>query len=128
MLIDSVYATKNDIDFIAKLGAWNVPFAWVFKADKLNQLEVQRISTHFTKTSKELGAALPPVFVTSLKETFWKKRNVWAFMNHFDQKGSQLVFSFVKWAIQLPTLLAIISFPNNQLVPPEKSNGAASPA
>ena len=88
VLIDSrVTPQKNDIDFIAKLGAWNVPFALVFtKADKLNQLEVQKNKHAFCEKLKETWAALPPVFVTSAEKHLGKKE-MWSFMNtHFDQK------------------------------------------
>lgn len=88
VLIDSrVTPQKKDIDFIAQLGTWNVPFALVFtKADKLNQVEVQINKNAFCKKLKESWSELPPVFVTSAEKHLGKKE-LWAFMNQFfDQK------------------------------------------
>lgn len=88
VLIDSrVTPQKNDLEFIAKLGAWSVPFALVFtKADKLNQLDVQKNKNAFCKKLKEEWTDLPPVFVTSAEKHLGKKE-IWAFMNaHFDNE------------------------------------------
>lgn len=88
VLIDSrVTPQKKDIDFIAQLGTWNVPFALVFtKADKLNQVEVQINKNAFCKKLKESWSELPPVFVTSAEKHLGKKE-LWAFMNQFfDQR------------------------------------------
>lgn len=91
VLIDSrVTPQKKDIDFIAQLGTWNVPFALVFtKADKLNQVEVQINKNAFCKKLKESWSELPPVFVTSAEKHLGKKE-LWAFMNQFFNQKEEI--------------------------------------
>lgn len=76
VLIDSrLEPQKLDLDFIGKLGEWQVPFALVFtKADKSTQREVAANVARFLETMRESWEALPPHFVTSsVKGTGGKK-------------------------------------------------------
>jgi GTP-binding protein len=67
LLVDARHQPQQmDLEFIAQLGEWQVPFCIVFtKADK----ETQRVVAHnvkaFLEALKENWAELPPHFVTS---------------------------------------------------------------
>lgn len=67
VLVDSrLPPQKIDLDFIAKLGMWEVPFTIIFtKTDKSTQSEVARNIRDFLGKMKEQWESLPPVFKTS---------------------------------------------------------------
>ncbi|MGX5820806.1 ribosome biogenesis GTP-binding protein YihA/YsxC [Chitinophaga lutea] len=67
VLIDSRHTPqKLDIDFISKLGEWNVPFQIIFtKADKNSQLETSRNVKAFLNKLRETWQFLPASYVTS---------------------------------------------------------------
>jgi GTP-binding protein len=67
LLIDARHGPqKIDLDFIAQLGEWQVPFCLVFtKADKENQRVVSQNVKAFLEALKASWAELPPHFVTS---------------------------------------------------------------
>jgi len=72
LLIDSRHKPqKLDIDFVNRLGGWNVPFSIVFtKEDKENQKTVSTNVKSFLNKMKETWQFLPNHFVTSaLKKT-----------------------------------------------------------
>jgi len=67
VLIDSRHEPqKKDIDFINKMGEWQIPFAIVFtKIDKNKPGATQRNINQFLKTMSKTWLALPPYFSTS---------------------------------------------------------------
>ena len=67
VLLDSrLEPQKLDLDFVNKLGEWQVPFALVFtKADKITQREVAAHVKQFLDTMRESWEYLPQHFVTS---------------------------------------------------------------
>ena len=67
VLIDSRHKPQmNDLEFINKLGAWQVPFSLVFtKADKEKQKIVERNVNGFLETMKQTWEFLPTYFITS---------------------------------------------------------------
>ena len=66
-LIDSRHSPQNnDLEFVNKLGAWQVPFTLVFtKADKEKPKAVERNVTAFLDAMKETWEFLPKHFITS---------------------------------------------------------------
>ena len=72
VLIDSRHEPQQiDLDFIASLGEWGIPFSLVFtKSDKSTQREAAANVRRFLDALKEAWEELPPHFVTSaLKRT-----------------------------------------------------------
>lgn len=67
VLIDSRHKPQaNDIEFVNKLGAWQVPFTLVFtKADKEKPKAVERNVNAFLDALKGTWEILPKYFVTS---------------------------------------------------------------
>lgn len=70
VLVDSRHEPQRiDLEFIAKLGDWKVPFSIVFtKSDKENQRTVSQHVQEFKQALKKQWAELPPVFVTSAEK------------------------------------------------------------
>ncbi len=70
VLIDSRHSPqKIDLEFIAKLGDWKIPFAIVFtKSDKETQRIVSNNVNEFKEALKKQWATLPPLFVTSAEK------------------------------------------------------------
>lgn len=75
VLIDSRHGPqKIDLDFINKLGAWEVPFCLVFtKADKETQKTVSMNVKAFLNAMKETWQFLPRHFVTSAEKKLGRK-------------------------------------------------------
>lgn len=67
VLVDSrLEPQKIDLEFINKLGEYEVPFALVFtKTDKLNQRDQNANVNRYKKTLLEYWEELPPIFLTS---------------------------------------------------------------
>jgi GTP-binding protein len=67
ILIDSRHGPqKNDLEFVNKLGEWQIPFCLVFtKADKENQRTVAKNVKDFLDKMRETWQFLPQHFVTS---------------------------------------------------------------
>lgn len=67
ILIDSRHTPQSiDLDFVDKMGAWQVPFTLAFtKADKETQLLVSRHVKDFLNKMRETWEFLPPHVVTS---------------------------------------------------------------
>ncbi len=67
ILIDSRHSPQQiDLDFINKLGGWNVPFALVFtKTDKSTQSIVSKNIKDFFMEMKKNWEEIPPYFITS---------------------------------------------------------------
>jgi GTP-binding protein len=82
VLIDSRLDPQEiDLEFINKLGTWQVPFALVFtKADKSTQREVAANVRRFLEKMKESWEDVPPHFVTSA-EKFLGIKQLLAFIN-----------------------------------------------
>ena len=74
-LVDSRHEPqKADLDFINRLGEWQIPFAIVFtKADKTTQKETAKNVDLFLQALTETWEALPPHFVTSAVKHLGKK-------------------------------------------------------
>ena len=70
VLIDARHTPqKNDLEFIHKLGDWEVPFAIVFtKADKEKPTVVARNEKAFLDKMRETWQFLPPSFMTSAEK------------------------------------------------------------
>ena len=68
VLIDSRHSPqKIDLEFVNKLGKWNIPFCLVFtKADKENQRTVSANVKDFLAKMRETWQFLPQHFVTSV--------------------------------------------------------------
>jgi GTP-binding protein len=91
VLIDSRHEPQQiDLDFLAQLGEWQVPFNIVFtKADKSTQRQVARNARNFIERMKEDWEFIPRSFITSaekklgrrdmlqyigeLNDTFWQQ-------------------------------------------------------
>ncbi len=57
---------KNDLDFLAQLGEWKVPFNIVFtKADKITQREASKNAKQFIETMRQEWQFIPRSFITS---------------------------------------------------------------
>lgn len=67
VLIDSrLKPQKLDLEFLAKLGEWGIPFNMVFtKADKNTQRDTSKNVRQFIETMKEDWEFIPRAFVTS---------------------------------------------------------------
>ena len=67
VLIDSrIPPQKLDLEFLAKLGTWGIPFNMIFtKADKITQREVSKNVKTFIEAMKEEWEFIPRSFVTS---------------------------------------------------------------
>jgi GTP-binding protein len=74
-LVDSRHEPqKADLDFINRLGEWQIPFAVIFtKADKSTQKETAKNVDKFLGTLRETWEELPPYFVTSAVKHLGKK-------------------------------------------------------
>ena len=89
VLIDSRLDPQEiDLQFINKLGEWQVPFALVFtKADKSTQREVAANVRRFLDKMKETWEDTPPHFVTSA-EKFLGMRQLLAFIDELNHDFS----------------------------------------
>jgi GTP-binding protein len=76
VLIDSrLEPQKLDLDFVNKLGEWQVPFAMVFtKADKITQRETAAHVSQFLSAMRERWDFLPQHFVTSSEKGLGRKQ------------------------------------------------------
>lgn len=90
LLIDSRHSPqKNDLEFISKLGEWQVPFAIVFtKADKEKPGAVQRNVDAFAKALLQDWEDLPPMFLTS-SEKKTGREDVLAFLEEVILESNQ---------------------------------------
>jgi GTP-binding protein len=75
VLIDSRHEPqKLDLEFLSKLGDWQVPFNMIFtKADKTTQREASKNSRAFINTMKKEWEFIPRSFVTSAVKFTGKK-------------------------------------------------------
>ena len=65
---------KNDLDFLAQLGEWKVPFNIVFtKADKITQREASKNAKQFIETMRKEWQFIPRSFITSTVKHLGKK-------------------------------------------------------
>ncbi|MCO5238055.1 MAG: ribosome biogenesis GTP-binding protein YihA/YsxC [Chitinophagaceae bacterium] len=76
VLIDSRHAPqKGDLDFINRLGEWEVPFCIVFtKSDKTTQAEAGKNVRAFLDTMRKTWEFLPPHFITSAVKKLGKEK------------------------------------------------------
>ncbi len=70
VLVDSRHTPQQlDLDFINKLGEWQVPFCIVFtKSDKETQKVVSAHVKQFAEAMKRTWVELPPIFTTSAEK------------------------------------------------------------
>jgi GTP-binding protein len=70
VLVDARHEPQSiDLDFINRLGEWEIPFVLVFtKADKLKPLAAQRNVDGFMAKMAATWEVLPPFFITSSKD------------------------------------------------------------
>ncbi|GAA4469923.1 ribosome biogenesis GTP-binding protein YihA/YsxC [Nemorincola caseinilytica] len=75
VLIDSRHEPqKLDLDFLRKLGEWEVPFNVVFtKADKSTQKDAAKNARHFIETMKKEWEFIPQTFMTSSVKNLGRK-------------------------------------------------------
>ena len=65
---------KNDLDFLAQLGEWKVPFNIVFtKADKITQREASKNAKQFIETMRQEWQFIPRSFISSTVKHLGKK-------------------------------------------------------
>lgn len=76
VLIDSRHSPqKADLEFVNRLGEWEVPFCMVFtKADKTTQLEVSKNIKAFLNAMRKTWQFLPAHFVTSTVKKLGKDK------------------------------------------------------
>lgn len=73
-----------DLEFLASLGEWGVPFNMVFtKADKSTQVEVYKKVRRFINTMKEEWEFIPRNFVTSA-EKFRGRKEILAYIDELN--------------------------------------------
>jgi GTP-binding protein len=84
VLIDSRHSPqKNDLEFLDKLGKWQVPFVIVFtKADKEKPTVVKRNEQLFLDKMRESWQFLPQSFITSAEKNVGKTELL-QFLNSF---------------------------------------------
>jgi GTP-binding protein len=89
VLIDSrLNPQEIDLEFVNKLGEWQVPFALVFtKADKSTQKEVAANVRRFLDKMRESWEDVPPHFVTSA-EKFLGVKQILAFIDELNHDFS----------------------------------------
>ena len=89
VLIDSRLDPQEiDLEFINRLGEWQVPFALVFtKSDKSTQREVAANVRRFLEKMKESWEDVPPHFVTSA-EKFHGIKQILAFIDELNHDFS----------------------------------------
>ena len=70
VLVDSRHTPQQlDLDFVNKLGEWQVPFCIVFtKSDKETQKVVSSHVKKFAEAMKRTWVELPPIFTTSAEK------------------------------------------------------------
>jgi len=70
VLVDSRHTPQQlDLDFVNKLGEWQVPFCIVFtKSDKETQKVVSAHVKQFAEAMKRTWVELPPIFTTSAEK------------------------------------------------------------
>ena len=75
VLIDSRHEPQNiDLEFIRKLGEWEVPFNVIFtKADKTTQREAHRNARKFIDAMREEWEFIPRSFITSAVKALGRK-------------------------------------------------------
>lgn len=76
VLIDSRHMPQQiDLDFVDRLGEWQVPFSIVFtKSDKETQKTVSKHVDAFSKAMAERWEDLPPMFLTSAEKKTGRKQ------------------------------------------------------
>lgn len=76
VLIDSRHTPqKIDLEFIAKLGLWQIPFTLIFtKADKENQSVVSKNVKSFLEKLRKVQQFLPRHFITSAIKKMGKNK------------------------------------------------------
>ena len=76
VLVDARHTPQDlDLEFVNKMGEWQVPFGIVFtKADKETQKVVAKHVREFTVAMQEQWEELPPIWVTSAEKRLGKEQ------------------------------------------------------
>ncbi len=76
VLVDARHTPQDlDLEFVNKMGEWQVPFGIVFtKADKETQKVVAKHVREFTAAMQEQWEELPPIWVTSAEKRLGKEQ------------------------------------------------------
>jgi len=76
VLVDARHTPQElDLEFVNKMGEWQVPFGIVFtKADKETQKVVSKHVREFTAAMQEKWEELPPIWVTSAEKRLGKEQ------------------------------------------------------
>ncbi len=87
VLIDSRHEPqKADMDFLRKLGEWQVPFNIIFtKADKSTQREAAKNARHFIEAMKKEWEFIPRSFMSSAVK-FTGRKEVLGFIDELNQE------------------------------------------
>lgn len=87
VLVDSRLKPQQlDLDFMAQLGEWGIPFSIVFtKADKITQREVAYNVKQFIEKMKEEWQFIPQSFVTS-SEKFLGRKNILNYISELNKE------------------------------------------
>jgi len=87
VLVDSRLDPQQlDLDFMAQLGEWGIPFNIVFtKADKSTQREVARNAKRFIEKMKEEWQFIPRSFITSA-EKFHGRKEMLAYIEEVNEE------------------------------------------
>lgn len=87
VLVDSRLKPQQlDLDFMAQLGEWGIPFSIVFtKADKSTQREVAQNAKRFIEKMKEEWQFIPRSFITS-SEKFHGRKEMLAYIEEVNEE------------------------------------------
>jgi GTP-binding protein len=86
VLIDSRHEPQNiDLEFLRKLGAWEVPFNMVFtKADKTTQREASKHARQFVEAMRKEWEFIPRSFMSSAVK-FLGRKEMLAYMDELNK-------------------------------------------
>ena len=90
VLIDSRHdPQQKDLDFLAQLGKWGVPFNIIFtKADKSTQKEAHQNARKFIEAMKEEWEFIPRSFITSAVK-FLGRKDILAYIDELNQQWAE---------------------------------------
>ena len=90
VLLDSRHEPQNaDLEFIRKLGAWEVPFNMIFtKADKTTQKEAAKHARQFIDEMRKEWEFIPRSFMTSAVK-FLGRKDILGYIDELNQATSE---------------------------------------
>lgn len=85
---------KIDLEFLLKLGSWQIPFALVLtKADKLSKTALQKQTDGFHETLSQYWEPLPR-YLPHLPKRLGAEKNFWNIWNLYLRKTGDCPFSY----------------------------------